>query len=191
MVQFTSYTKKKIQIVCGSVQQIWLPADFYDRSFVVWYQPSTAQPPWTWLLVDRMVEVRSFNLTDDMDSWSLSTNPFVGHSSWLALILLFSGSLGSEVKKIWLTFLGDWSSPFSGGATTSTLIRSGNLRRSSLNFRNICLQCLFQYFEDNFSSQTFPLLCQHLPSKAEHCPKYNPPHVKGQWFCTCLGLFTL
>ena len=106
MVQFTSYTKKKIQIVCGSVQQIWLPADFYDRSFVVWYQPSTAQPPWTWLLVDRMVEVRSFNLTDDMDSWSLSTNPFVGHSSWLALILLFSGSLGSEVKKIWLTLLG-------------------------------------------------------------------------------------
>ena len=49
--------------------------------------------------MDRMVEVRSFNLTDDMDSWSLSTNPFVGHSSWLALILLFSGSLRSEVKK--------------------------------------------------------------------------------------------
>ena len=112
MVQFTSYTKKKIQIVCGSVQQIWLPADFYDRSFVVWYQPSTAQPPWTWLLVDRMVEVRSFNLTDDMDSWSLSTNPFVGHSSWLALILLFSGSLGSEVKKIWLTFLGQTLNSF-------------------------------------------------------------------------------
>jgi len=28
---------------------------------------------------------------------------------------------------------GDWSSPFSGGATTSTLIRSGNLRRHSLS----------------------------------------------------------
>lgn len=99
MVQFTSYTKKKIQIVWGSVQQIWLPADFYDRSFVVWYQPSTAQPPWTWLLVDRMVEVRSFNLTDDMDSWSLSTNPFVGHSSWLALILLFFWFSGVRGEK--------------------------------------------------------------------------------------------
>ena len=113
MVQFTFYTKKKIQIVCGSVQQIWLPADFYDRSFVVWYQPSTAQPPWTWLLVDRMVEVRSFNLTDDMDSWSLSTNPFVGHSSWLALILLFfwfSGVRGEKnmthiFRTNWIHFL--------------------------------------------------------------------------------------
>ena len=34
-VYFLYKKKKKIQIVCGSVQQIWLPADFYDRSFVV------------------------------------------------------------------------------------------------------------------------------------------------------------
>ena len=64
-------------------------------------------------------------------------------------------------EEMWLTFLGDWSSPFSGGATTSTLIRSGNLRRSNHNFgddRYMCRQCLSKILKTISVSDTPSLL---------------------------------
>ena len=90
------------------------------------------------------------------------------------------------------TLLGDWSSPHSGGATTSTLIRSGGLRRfyresgaqvdkiftlevgQMLMLMLIIIICL---------PQILSLLCQHLPSQAEHCSQHYSAHVEGNPLC--------
>ena len=88
-----------------------------------------------------------------------------------------------SAKETWLTFLGDWSSPFSGGVTTSTLIRSGNLRRSNLKFGDIymfvsyaCFSILktFSSFRHSLSSaSTFLPRLSTAPSIIHHMSKVS------------------
>ena len=68
------------------------------------------------------------------------------------------------------TFLGDWSSPFSGGATTSTLIRSGNLRRSNLKFGDIYMFVSYACFS---ILKTFSRLRHSLSSASTFLPRLS------------------
>ena len=73
-------------------------------------------------------------------------------------------------RSMTFTFLGDWSSPFSGGATTSTLIRSGNLRRSNLDFGDIYMFVSYACFS---ILKTFSRLRHSLSSASTFLPRLS------------------